>query len=174
MMEVMAESKLQSPSVKESLWDTFEHILLFISLYVYAIAFTLMLHQFVDVLVPGGGKYVMRGDYFNSFSKYIVRGYMASLIVAYPLFSFFFIRVKKRIMNNLEIRHLRPRKTLIYFTMVVAFIIVLSSIISIIFNFLNGNVSVNFVLHFLATVLVAGLIFAYLLNEVKEERKVYA
>ncbi|OGG00797.1 hypothetical protein A2153_00075 [Candidatus Gottesmanbacteria bacterium RBG_16_38_7b] len=172
----MVETKpatLTSPSVKESLWDTFEHILLFISLYVYAISFTLMLHQFVDVLSPGD-KYSGWGDYIGSFSKYIVRGYMASLIVAYPLFSFFFIRVKKRIMNNLEIRHLRPRKTLIYFTMVVAFIIVLSSIISIIFNFLNGNVSVNFVLHFLATVLVAGLIFAYLLNEVKEERKVYA
>ena len=166
----MAEDKVVNLPVKESLWDTFEHILLFISLYVFAIAFTLMLHQFIDGISPAAEN----RNALRYVSKYLVRGYLASLIVSYPLFSFFFLRVKKRAQKNPDVRHLASRKRLIYFTMIVAFIIVLINITSIIYNFLSGNVTLNFLLHFAATVGVASIIFAYLLNEIKEERKAYA
>ena len=161
----MAEDKVVNLPVKESLWDTFEHILLFISLYVFAIAFTLMLHQFIDGISPAAEN----TNALRYVSKYLVRGYLASLIV-----SFFFLRVKKRAQKNPDVRHLASRKRLIYFTMIVAFIIVLFNITSIIYNFLSGNVTLNFLLHFAATVGVASIIFAYLLNEIKEERKAYA
>ena len=174
MVKVTAGQVVPPLTEKESFWDTFEHVLLFISLYVFATSFTLILHEFINVLVPNSTSRVY--SYFpeNSFSKTLVRGYMASLIVSYPLFSYFLLRVKQRVLKFPQIIHLQSRKRLIYMTLITTFVIVLINIISIVIGLLNGNITWNFILHFLATVSVAGIIFTYLLNEVREERKVYA
>ena len=164
---------IQQDNKKESFWDTFEHVLLFISLYVYAISLTLMLHKFIDEIFPQN---YSSGVLFLPcmLDKNLIRGYMASLIVSYPLFSYFFLRVKARLIKYPELIHLRSRKQLIYMTMVITFVVVLVNIISIVVSFLNGNTNWNFLFHFMATVTVAGMIFGYLLNEVKTERKAYA
>ena len=62
MIRITAQSPLKpynnttseaiTSSEKENMWDTFEHVLLFISLYVFATSFTLILHEFINVLVP--------------------------------------------------------------------------------------------------------------------------
>ena len=172
MVKVTAGQVVPPLTEKESFWDTFEHVLLFISLYVFAISFTLMLHRFIDSIFPEN--YSSRNFYLpGMIDKNLIRGYIASLIVSYPLFSFFFLRVKARVMKYPGLIHLRSRKQLIYMTLVVTFVIVLINIISIIISFLEGNTNWNFFFHFLATVTVSSLIFAYLLNEVKEERKAY-
>lgn len=170
---VLPPTVVSSQPEKESFWDTFEHVLLFISLYVYAISLTLMLHRFIDAGFPEN--YSSRSFYHpGMIDKNLVRGYMASLIVSFPLFSFFFLRVKERVLKYPSLIHLRSRKQLIYMTMVVAFVIVLLNVISIVISFLDGNTNLNFFFHFLATVTVASIIFAYLLNEVKSERRAYA
>lgn len=155
-------------SKSHSMWDAFEHILLFISLYVLATSLALMLHLFVDKYIPG-----ISTSRLMIYS-YLARGYMASLIVSYPLFSFFFLRSIKRVHNNPSIRNIHSRKVLIYFTLVVTFLIVLANIVSIIYNFLGGNVTLNFIFHFAVTVIISSIIFWYYLNEVKEDRKAYA
>lgn len=151
-----------------TMWDAFEHILLFISLYVLATTFALTLHLFVDHWIPGVPDAPFRSA--DSYQLGMLRGYMAALIVSYPLFTFFFLRVTRRSITNPLIRAIPARKFLIYATLVVAFIIVTGSIISIIYTFLNGNVTLNFFLHFLITTLIAGCVFAYYLQQVKEDR----
>lgn len=152
-------------------WDTFEHILLFISLYVTAISTSLILNFLVDKWFPG----VNSGSYTSSpFALTLLRGYMAALIVSFPLFSFFFLDIAKRTYKNPTIRNLSARKKLIYATLVITFIIVLSSIISTVYNFLSGNVNINFLLHLLVSLSISGLIFSYYLFEIKGDRKLYA
>ncbi|MDP1722501.1 MAG: DUF5671 domain-containing protein [Candidatus Gottesmanbacteria bacterium] len=155
-------------------WDAFEHILLFISLYVLYTSLALTLHFFVD-------KYVVTNINSTNYASMIqnfyglslLRGYLAALIVSSPLFSFFFLKVTKRTLAHPEIRNLPARKFLIYLTLVITFIVLLINVISIIFNFLNGNVTFNFVLHFFTTILLSATIFTYYLNEIKEDRKTY-
>jgi hypothetical protein len=158
-------------SSSPTMWDAFEHILMFISMYVLAITIGLTLSLFVEKWFPGAPELYESGN--NSWKLSMLRGYIASLIVSYPLFAFFFLRITKRTMDNPFVRTLKARKFLIYLTLVVAFIIVISNIISIIFNFLNGNVTLNFFLNFLIIVSISSLIFFYYLQQVKEDWQPY-
>lgn len=153
-----------------SMWDAFEHILLFISLYVLATSIALILHFFVDEQLPAIE--VQRSySYLTSSWKYsLLRGYNAALIVAYPLFAFFFWRVTKRTLANPSLRNLRSRKFLIYLTLVIAFIIMISNIIATIYSFLNGNLTMNFIMHIIITLVVTAVVFGYYLEQVHEDR----
>lgn len=157
-----------------SVWDTFEHILLFISLYVLYTSLALTLHFFIDKYIISANANMYGYAAQSSYGLVLLRGYLAALIVSCPLFSFFFLKVTKRTILHPEIRNLGARKSLIYLTLIITFLVLLINIISIIFNFLNGNVSLNFVTHFITTITLSSFIFVYYLKEVKEDRKAYA
>lgn len=152
------------------MWIAFEHVLLFISLYIMATSLALMLHTFVDRWVPGIPTDGYRNN-FGSFQSTLIRGYLASLIVSFPLFSGFFLHITKRTKQDPSIRAIKARKTLIYITLVGTFLFLIYSIIKIVYTLLGGNITINFILHFFVTTGVSGIIFAYYLNQVKEDRK---
>ena len=162
-----------------SLWDSFEHILLFISLYIFVSSVALLLHLFVDTWVPGVNQSGLNSLFGVSGSKnilysYVSRGYLASIIVSYPLFAYLFLTITKKTLNNPALRQLDSRKKLIYLTLVGTFIIALVNVISIVFGFLSGNVNLSFILHFLVTTGISLVIFIYYLNQVKEDRQTNA
>lgn len=157
-----------------TLWDTFEHILMFISLYVMVVSVIILLNAFVDRLLPGvnvdGNRY--GNDFSNSnFSNFTIRSSLASLIVSYPLFGFFFLNVMSRTKRNPDIRGIMPRKILTYLTLILTFLTVSSYVIAFLYTLLSGNVTFNFMAHFFVTVAVAIIVFLYYLNSVKEDRK---
>lgn len=163
--------KLKDPQknpLTHSMWDAFEHILLFISLYVFVTSFALLVHYLVDKWIPRFPE--GRPVSYSSVGNSVLRGYLSAILVSYPLFSFFFLRITKRTLVNPELRKIRPRKTLIYLTLVVTFIVSLINIISIVYSFLGGNVTANFFAHFFVTFLISGIIFAYYLFQVREDR----
>lgn len=153
------------------MWIAFEHILLFISLYVMATSLALTLHLFVDKWLPGVPVDGSIGRYIDTFRSTLLRGYLASLIVSTPMFSLLFLHITKRVKEDQNMRSLRPRKILIYITLIGTFLFLMYSLIKIIYTMLGGNLTLNFILHFLVTSGVSGIIFAYYLNEVKEDRK---
>lgn len=156
--------------VHYGMWIAFEHILLFISLYVMATSLALTLHLFVDKWFPGvssGGI----GRYIGSFNSSLLRGYLSSLIVSTPMFSGLFLHIVKRTQQEPNLRGLRARKILIYITLIGTFLFLMYGIIKIVYTLLSGNITFNFVLHFLVTSGVSGIIFGYYLNEVKSDRR---
>lgn len=155
-----------------NMWDTFEHVLLFISMYALSLSFSLLLHFFADKISPGINP--SRFDYMISYQSTMVKGYLASIIVSYPLFSLIFLNITSRTKSNPLLRNLHSRKLLIYLTLIITFIFMIFNITSIVYNLLNGNVTLNFLLHFLITVGVCGLIFGYYFFEIKEDRKIHA
>src|SRR3989344_5179402 len=113
-----------------SMWDAFEHVLLFIILYVMATAIALIINFYIDKYFPGvESSYYSYSDYPSQMSG-LLRGELAALIVSYPLYSFFFLAVTKRSLANPVIKTLKSRKFLIYLTLVITFVIGLVSIIS--------------------------------------------
>lgn len=156
-----------------NMWDAFEHILLFISLYVLATSIVLTLNLFIDKWYPAitdSYNYYSNSDLQVTF----LHGFMAALIVSFPLFAFFFIHITKKTLQTPSLRGLHARKTLIYITLVGTFLILLGQIISIVYGFLSGNVTINFLLHLVAIIAVAGTIFGYYLMQIKQDRKAYA
>jgi hypothetical protein len=160
-----------SSASKVNMWDAFEHILLFISLYILSFSIGLILHQLVDQWAPNTLDY--RNSYMEDWNATTMRIYLSGLIVSFPIFAYLFVDIAKRTKDRPELRTLHSRKVLIYLTLVVTFFFMLGSIIAIVYNFLSGNVTANFLLHFLVTVGVNGVIFAYYYQQIKEDRKLY-
>jgi hypothetical protein len=163
-------AELASVPKTYSMWDAFEHIILFISLYVFATSLTLLFYLFIDKWVPSNTSYRSYAYAYSYFSTGLTRSYLSSIIVSYPIFAFLFLRLNKKNLANPAIRLLRSRKFLIYFTLVVTFIITLVSVTAIVFSFLNGNVTANSALKFLITIIVSMTIFGYWSYQVKEDR----
>ncbi len=156
------------------MWDAFEHILLFISLYVMATSIAVILYFLVDKWSPSSLAAVSSNAYINDTAEIIVRGFLAALIVSLPLFIFFYLDITKRTLKDATMRNIRARKILIYITLVTTFLTMLGHIIGVIFSLLSGSVDLNSVLHLLVTLLINGIIFAYYLLQVKEDRSIHA
>ncbi|GEM_PF-1563697 len=158
------------PAQTGTMWDSFQHILMFISMYVLYISLALMIHQYIDKWAPGVTNNPYASFAYDSYNTILLRIYMAALIVSFPLFSFFFIKITKHTKENPNIKNMVARKLLTYGTLVVTFIVVLVNVVQAVYGFLEGNVTFNFVLHFLNTVGLSSIIFIYYLGQVKGDR----
>lgn len=153
-----------------TMWDAFQHVIMFISLYVYASSFGTLIHNFVDKWLE---KTPSAYDYYSmsGVSDYVIRMATAALIVSFPIFAYLFVTLHKKTLENPAFRTISARKKLIYFTLVITFIIGIFEIARTIYSLLGGNTTVNFLAHFAVNLTIVGIIFGYYLNEVKEDRK---
>lgn len=158
-----------------NMWDGFEHILMFLSLYALATAISILLHTYVDRWIPNITEYGRsRYNATSYFSNYLITGSLAAIIVSFPLFAFFHIHINKKSFIHPVIRSLKVRKFFIYATLVVTFLIGMGNIIAAVYSFLTGNFTTNFLSHLSVTLAIVGTMFFYYLQEVKEDRKIYA
>lgn len=162
------------PKSKGSMWDAFEHVLLFISLYTLATSIALILYYIVDKWWPAVSTDAYSYYYKNSeIQSTMLRGYIATLIVSLPIFSFLFLDLAKRMNKNPYLRTITSRRVLIYMTLVITFIIMLINVISTVYSLLGGNITINFFLHLIITLAVSSIIFAYYFYQVREDRNLY-
>ena len=158
-----------------SWWDAFEHILLFISMYVFALFFTLTLLFIIDHYLPKIETYPSTyGQVYNNMKYDMLRGFMAPLIVSYPIFVFLFLDVTSRTLKSPYLRSLRLRKFLIYLTLVITFVISLINITATVSSFLNGNLTINWICNFLTIITVCSTIFFYYFFQIKGDRERHA
>lgn len=167
-----APGKIVKGQPTGSMWDAFQHILLFISLYVTVVSFALLLHYFVDMWFPGVPNFGYSSyNYVDTIQSTLVLGYLSAFIVTFPIFAFLFLKITKHTQEHPEARMLASRKLLTYLTLIATFLTMVGNVISLVWGLLNGNITINFVLHFVIWVGLAGLVFSYYLNEVKEDRR---
>ncbi len=155
-----------------SLWVTFQYIILFITLYVSATSLGGILHHAVDNFIPDSlNQSEEYGGLFFWYYDSLLKGYLAGILVTFPVFAFLFIRLRQQLIQQPGVRNLKARKDLIYVTLVVTFIIMISHLIGTVYGFLNGTATLRSLGHLGVNFLIAGSIFWYLLQEVKEDRK---
>jgi len=150
------------------MWISFEYILMFICLYVSFTALGGILNLAVDKYVPNATDSFSSG--MVSLQTSILPGYLAAMLVTYPIFAFFYYHLNKQVLNTPDIKSLRSRKLLMYLTLVITFIIVISQLIGTLYGFFQGTSTMNTALHFSVTLLVAGSVFVYLLADVRGDR----
>ena len=162
--------------LSESLWDAFEHALMFLSLYGVAVSLGNMLH----LLIAGPAYnlydsltslffYRFLGDYHS-----LLRFNIATLIICTPFFIYLFLDVTRRTFKYPRLRQLKARKFWIYATLIVTFIICITKIIMLVYNVISGELTSIYLLHFLVTAGIGGGIFGYYLYQVREDRQYYA
>lgn len=136
-----------------------EYLITFISLWVAAMSLASVLHSLIDTLIGNG----------DSFYEGIATFASSALLVSLPIFTFMFLRLKKRELGEPAIRTDPSRKAAVQLTLIITFVIALGRTAFWIYQLMNvgnmplvGNASyLSETLHALITVGISGLIFGY-------------
>jgi len=151
-----------------TLWDTFQHFLMFLTMAIYATALDMLTYQLLERLLPS--KEAPWYEFYSySFGQYFGMALMSVVIITFPIFVFLFIKIKRQTLANPALKSLKSRKVLTYITLGVTFLIVLGNIVSMLFQVLTGNLALTNFLHFLSPIFMCSIIFTYFIREAREK-----
>lgn len=144
--------------------EAFLHLLLFASLATWATALGSLLFDFINIRFP-----LMDGRPNVDFAS--IRFGVAALIVAFPVFALTWRRVQKDIASN-PARGMNPvRRWLSYLALFVAALILVGDAIGVVLSFLNGELTIRFVLKAVVIASLAGGVTWWLLRELREKAR---
>jgi len=152
---------------KSSPKDVFLHLLAIITLYVSAGSFVSLLFQYINIYFPDPldqGYYTLAGAY------QAVRFAVASLIVMFPAYVITTRFLNQSYKTEPEKRNLRVRRWLVYFTLFAAGLIMLGDLVTLIYNFLNGDLTTRFALKILTVLIVAWSVFWYYFRDLRQHQ----
>ncbi len=148
---------------KSSPKDVFLHLLSIITLYISAGGLIALFFQYTNLAFPDP----LYPDYYSGVAGPI-RWAMASLIIVFPVYLFTNWLLQNDYEKNPEKRELRIRKWLVHFTLFAAAIIIMIDLVTLVYNFLGGDLTARFLLKILAVLLVIGSIFGYYLWDLRK------
>ena len=91
------------------------------------------------------------------------------LIIVIPVYILTSWLLEKDLANNHERRELKLRKWLIYFTLFISAVTIIVDLIIFVFNFLSGELTIQFFLKVLVVLLVAGAVFGYYIWDLRRK-----
>ena len=135
-------------------------------LYYCTVWFILLLHQYIDYWYPNPNAYY---SYYVDGLSSTMRWAIASLIVGFPIYILVTRYLNKDTDRNPDKRELWVRRWLMYLTLFFAAITIIIDIIYLIFNFLEGDFALRFVLKALAILATAKVVFGYYFYELRRD-----
>ena len=135
--------------------DFFIHLLGFGMLYASAVSLISLWFQYVNIKFPDP----LLPTYLYGYEQ--LRVPMAALIVVFPVFILLARWISKEIALDPARKELRIYKWLVYFTLFVSAVTVIVDLITLIYNFLGGELTARFGLKILVVLIVALAIFGY-------------
>jgi hypothetical protein len=157
----MEHSTIQKTSPK----DVFLHLLSIVTLYTSATEFLVLLFQYINLAFPD----VLEIGYRDS-AMGLIRWAIATLIVVFPVYLLTSRHLLKVYEKEPAKRNLRIRKWLIYFTLFTAALIVIGDLVTLINSFLQGDLTLRFVLKVFSVFFVAGSVFTYYFWDIKKHQ----
>jgi hypothetical protein len=155
------------PHTQLSARQAFVYLLLFTVLLVVAVQLGSLLFQMIDIAFDDR----LDSEYAITGRQTAIRWAIASLIVAFPLFIFLSRSVGREIEQNPAMRLSGVRRWLTYIALFIASTILMGDLISLIFNFLEGDLSTRFVLKSFVVAMIAGGIFGYYFLSLNREER---
>lgn len=155
-----------TPKAYLSARDAFMYLVLFTTLYVSAYNLGNLVFQFINRAFPDPSA-VDSG--LAEYSRSAIRWSVASLIVAFPVFLYVSRLLHRTIERDPGKRASKVRKWLTYMTLFVAGGVLIGDLISLVFNFLGGELTARFVLKVFTVGIIAGTIFGHYLWELRKE-----
>lgn len=148
------------PKPKAGPKDVFMHLLAIGTLYASAVSLIALLFQYVNRFLPD----VLNPVYFSSS---VMRNSIAVLIIVFPVYIFLTRHLNKDIAGAPEKQQLGIRRWLVHLTLFVSAITIIVDLITLVRNFLEGELTPRFLLKILIVLLVASAIFAYYIWDLK-------
>jgi len=147
--------------------EAFMYLLLFLTLYVSAISLGTLLFQLVNTWLPDA----LTDMYSGTARLSMIRQSTASLIIAYPIFMWMTVLLRKGIKKDPDKRASKIRKWLTYITLFLAAGTIIGDLIALVNNLLNGDLTFRFILKILIIGGIAGLIFGYYFWDMKRDKE---
>jgi membrane protein YqaA with SNARE-associated domain len=155
------------PVTTGSMRDAFMYALMCVTLIVSAWNVGSIVFEFINRAFPDPA---MTASYYSYRSAaQAIRWDLSSLIVAFPLFLAVSWRIAAAARVDPTRRASRTRRTLTYIMLFVASLTLIGDVISLIYNFLGGELSTRFVLKVLTVGAIAGGVFGYFLTALRSE-----
>ncbi|MDO8505919.1 MAG: DUF5671 domain-containing protein [bacterium] len=156
------ETKSHSPR------EVFLHLLAIVTLYMSAFNFGRLIFGYINRSFPD----LLEGRYYsNVMSNESMRWSIAMLIIGFPIY-FFTTRFLQRLYaRNPWEQTRRIRKWLVYLTLFLAAVVVIGDLVTLIYTFLGGELTVRFALKVFTVFGVAAAIFGYYFWELKHFRE---
>lgn len=139
------------------------HLLNMVMLYVAAFGFGRLLFMMINFYYPDP-LYPTYENYFDT-----MRWSISSIIVAFPAYILSSRYLFKEYKVEPEKKNLRVKNWLEYLTLFGTAVIILIDIMTLVYYFLGGEISIRFILKVLTVIFIAGLIFTYYLLIVRDK-----
>jgi hypothetical protein len=158
---------MENLNTKVSPKHVFLHLFAIVMLYLSTASFVTLAFQYINILLPD--KLSQIGYYQITYSYDLIRFAISSIIIVFPTLILISWLLNRNYKKDLAVRDMKIRKWLIYFTVFLAGLVIIGDLISIIWNFLGGEITIRFILKSLAVLFTSGLIFGYYLWDVRRE-----
>lgn len=143
--------------------NIFLHLFAFVALYISAVSFGSLLFDYINRWFPDR----LAPYYFYEGFSSSLRWAIASLVIVYPLYLVVVWHMKREFTRWPELEASRIRKWLTYFTLFAAAVAIITDLVTLLYNFLGGELSIRFVLKVLAVLFIASVVFAYYLFDAR-------
>ncbi len=154
------------PQAYLSAREAFFYLLFFILLAVVSYNLGSLLFALIDTAIIDK---IERTNYWQGRLDHQIRGAIAGLIVGTPIFLWLARILLKARKANPALQRSRIRKWLIYISLVIAGGVLIGDAISLVYNFLNGDLTLRFLLKSLTVAAIAGAIFGYFITNAEKD-----
>lgn len=153
------------PVATVSAREAFMYVLMFATLFLSAynlgdLLFSIINRAFPDPAAP---------RYESTLQS--IRWSLSSLIVAFPIFLWVAWLIARLVRTDPTKRSSRIRRQLTYVTLFAAACVIIGDVITVIYSFLGGELTVRFVLKVITVGVITGSVFGYYLSDLRAEER---
>ncbi len=154
---------MEDQPAKSSPWDIFIHLFAVVALYISVTAVIELLFAFVELAFPDPFDWMWHQPHET------IRWWIAFLIIFFPAYWWAWRKIETDLAANPGKRRLRVRTFPIYLTLCVAGLLILTDLAYLVYYFLDGDLTVRFVLKVVALLAVAASVMWFYLNGLRRE-----
>lgn len=140
--------------------EAFLYLLLFTTLFLSAFHFGVILFELIEKLLPDPAGTGYQAD--------SLRWAVATVVVSFPIFLFLTARLERELRKDPAKRDSKVRKWLTYLTLFLAAGFLIGDLVSLIYYFLEGELTVRFLLKVLVVAAIAGTVLGYYLHDLRK------
>ncbi len=143
--------------------DVFSYLLMIGMMYTGIVSLIALLFQYINVQFPD---YI---DFYYGDAVEVIKASMSALLIGWPVFILISWLISKDLKLDREKASIWIRKWMLHLTAFVSAVTIIVDLITLVNNFLDGELSVRFGLKVLAILVIAAAVFGYMLWELRRD-----
>ena len=144
--------------------EAFQYLLVIVLLTMITVSFGALSFDLINVYFPDIAGNACSYDGCTG----SINGSLAVLIIAFPVFVKLWQIIQRDIAEDKEKANLRVRTVLLYLAIFISGIVLIADLITLVSGWLNGSLTLQFILKVIVVMVVAGMTFSYFRNELKQ------